>query len=376
MKKLRMPYFKGKGVDAFLTKFNAYVKSNRVPKKQRAQHLMSACVGDVEALFDSKTAAKWSYKRIIRELQSRYGVTMAVGEMALALKEIKRKDGESLAMFHDRVKQVTKKAPLRSKQLAIEERNGFVEGLQSDLALYLHVQHEDKRRDDISHSLKIARHYEQTQGSAYKVLRDENKKVIEEMRNAQKDLVAVAKSSGRNKGFSQIDTSTELTEDNVAALFNQLMAAQQQQPNVDVNSFTKLDPSLATNDETRALIKTLNDWLDNLTKRLAQGQSIQPSQTPRPLYRGGGRGQRYTFGRGQRARGNFRGRGAPRYIGNRPQNYSYNEMAPQAYEEYYGMPETYAHFAGDGTEPTEALEQVQEVNADDMATEPTQLAQE
>jgi hypothetical protein len=360
MKKVRMPYFKGKGLDAFLIKFNAYLKSNRVPSVQRASHLMSACVGDVEALFDTKTAAKWSYKRIIKELQSRYGVTMAVGEMALALKEIKRKDGESLPVFHDRVKQLTKKAPLRSKQLAIEERNGFVEGLQADLALYLHVQHEDKKRDDISHALRIARHYEQTQGSAYKVLRDENKKVIEEMRNVQKELVHTAKSTRQNKMFSAVDTPQQGVDNNLQELLDQLLANAQRSGDVDVNSFTKLDTNLAKTEEARDIMTALNDWLDKLLKGLGRGQGYSRGQSTQ--FRS--RGQRYTFGRGQRGqRGNFRARGNNRWQGQRQQ--SFNEFTPNSLEDFYqAVSETVAQFQG-GPEEAEAPQQ-------DTATEAVQ----
>ena len=67
-------------------------------------------------------------------MQSRYGETMTTGEMTLALKDLKRKDGESLHAFHDRVKKLSKKAPLEFGHLAAAQRENKYKCLECPAA--------------------------------------------------------------------------------------------------------------------------------------------------------------------------------------------------------------------------------------------------
>ena len=199
--KLKIPDFMGRNWPAYKNQFEAIASSQGWNDVTKAAVLRNHLQGDAANILSDPACLKWSYAKLVEQLEMRHGKTKNPGDIQKELLSMYRKPGQTLTSWYDEVIKVVNTGQLTESEAELQKFLGFTNGLKSYHALYYHVM---RNNNDISinSAFDKAHRYELKHGSSYDFGTTANINMVEENERDMTDA---------NVG-SQMDALRKLSE--------------------------------------------------------------------------------------------------------------------------------------------------------------------
>ena len=215
---LRMPLFDGVDWAGFMSQFEACNEYYRWNEKTKAVRLYTSIIGAARKSLGSARAGSWSYDRLKRHMEVRYGKNKPFAQIQRELFALKRGADQSLYAFHDEIIAAADTANIPDEQREQLVYTAFVYGLRSNTHMHRWVS----RRDTvgtIESALELAEAYEDEYGPT-SVL--QSLPVSVNARDSTGNPLAVALPSTSDSKTVSVDAAVPSQSD--LALTNQMQA--------------------------------------------------------------------------------------------------------------------------------------------------------
>ena len=161
---LRMPLFDGGDWAGFISQFEACDAYYGWDEKTRAIRLYTSIIGDARKSLGSVPAGAWSFARLKKHMEVRFGKNKVFAQIQAELFSRQRRPDQTLYAFYDEIIAAANTANIPDDQRTQLIYTAFVYGLRSNKHMHRWVSRRDKE-GTIESALELAEAYEDEYGA-------------------------------------------------------------------------------------------------------------------------------------------------------------------------------------------------------------------
>ena len=166
---LRMPLFNGGDWAGFISQFEACSEYYGWSEKTKAIRLYTSIIDDARKSLGSVQAGAWTFARLKKHMEVRYGKNKVFADIQQQLFAIQRRPEQSLYAFHDEIVAAANTANIPDDRRDQLVYTAFVYGLRSNKHMHRWVSRRDSA-GTIESALELAEAYEDEYGNDTPVL--------------------------------------------------------------------------------------------------------------------------------------------------------------------------------------------------------------
>ena len=158
---IKLPKFDGRNYYSFISIFETNAKLRGWNNEEKLAWFLPCIEGEARLYLETEPDEMLSYERVKRSMEERYGNRFSTFDVKRQIRTLKRKSGESIESFADRLQSVAQSGRIDKTDKCELFYRAFLDAVEGEpkLQMYIEKEHDKNRQARLPDLLKMVREY-------------------------------------------------------------------------------------------------------------------------------------------------------------------------------------------------------------------------